>query len=160
MNSRDLFERLFGWKIDGMSDSEVLKTGTDEQVIRLLVYHIEHPEIISDAFRDPERVARYQKAADSLVSEERFQHIRSLSKIAYERASPFSTETLAKFLCVSPRTVRDWRNRKVGPTWSKVGGRYRYSRVDVCEWLAALRQCEQERRVDPANASPSASTKD
>ncbi|MDQ3756495.1 MAG: helix-turn-helix domain-containing protein [Actinomycetota bacterium] len=42
---------------------------------------------------------------------------------------------LAKEFKISPRTVYDWRYRRVGPPALKVGGQLRYRRRDVEAWL-------------------------
>ncbi len=42
---------------------------------------------------------------------------------------------VADYLQVKPRTLQDWRTRKVGPKWSKRGQIVRYRQSDVDEWM-------------------------
>jgi hypothetical protein len=44
-------------------------------------------------------------------------------------------EDLAEFLCVSPRTVRRWRQRRTGPRVVRVMRAPRYWRSDVITWV-------------------------
>lgn len=47
-----------------------------------------------------------------------------------------NTKDLAKHLDLSEVTLRIWRTKKdKGPRWVKVGGRVRYSKVDVERWI-------------------------
>ncbi|TQE99068.1 MAG: helix-turn-helix domain-containing protein [Spiribacter salinus] len=48
----------------------------------------------------------------------------------------------AEFLRVSTRTLIRWRNQRVGPAWTKVGGRLIYRRRDLEAWL-------DRQRVEP-----------
>lgn len=45
-----------------------------------------------------------------------------------------SPETAA-YLKVPERTLNDWRYRKIGPPFLRVGRHVRYRRSDVDEWL-------------------------
>jgi predicted DNA-binding transcriptional regulator AlpA len=42
----------------------------------------------------------------------------------------------ADYLHTSPRTLEDWRYRRTGPPYMRVGGQIRYRRADVDAWLA------------------------
>lgn len=42
----------------------------------------------------------------------------------------------AAYLGVAERTLEDWRYRKVGPPFARVGGRVRYQKDRVDRWLA------------------------
>lgn len=44
---------------------------------------------------------------------------------------------VAEHLHVTVKTLTQWRWRKTGPIWTKVGGRVRYAWPDVENWLAA-----------------------
>jgi hypothetical protein len=46
----------------------------------------------------------------------------------------------AKVLRVSEGTLRDWRYRKIGPAWIKVGSKPRYDRRDLERYTQAQRQ--------------------
>lgn len=46
-----------------------------------------------------------------------------------------STEQVASYLQVSPRTLDDWAYRGTGPHFSKVGKHRRYRWSDVEKWL-------------------------
>ncbi|MGY6626894.1 MAG: helix-turn-helix transcriptional regulator [Oceanicaulis sp.] len=61
-----------------------------------------------------------------------------MSKSEKTPASPdalMSEAKAAKFLAVSPRTLRNWRTRGNGPRFVKVSGRcIRYRMRDLAEW--------------------------
>jgi len=44
---------------------------------------------------------------------------------------------VAEYLGVPPETLKQWRYRKIGPNWTKVGRHCRYNWQDVDAWLAA-----------------------
>jgi hypothetical protein len=46
-----------------------------------------------------------------------------------------SPTDLSEYLGVPPRTLQQWRWRKTGPRWTKVGRRVRYRWDDVDRWL-------------------------
>jgi excisionase family DNA binding protein len=46
-------------------------------------------------------------------------------------------QATADYLNTSPRTLEDWRYRRIGPPFIRVGGQIRYRRSDVDAWLAA-----------------------
>lgn len=48
------------------------------------------------------------------------------------------TDELAALWQLRPKTLDNWRSRRVGPPFVKInGGAVRYSRAAVDEWLAA-----------------------
>lgn len=50
---------------------------------------------------------------------------------------PLATQDeVAGYLRVPPKTLEQWRWRKTGPQWSKVGRHVRYAWADVEEWFA------------------------
>lgn len=53
----------------------------------------------------------------------------------------------AKLLRVSEGTLRDWRYRRVGPPYIRVGQRPRYDVRDLERWLRDRRQETQEREA-------------
>ena len=55
----------------------------------------------------------------------------------------FSEKSAAKYLNRSPLTLRDWRERKVGPVYYKVVGAVVYRQDDLDAFIDAC-------RVDPA----------
>jgi len=53
-------------------------------------------------------------------------------------AEPFALMTVeeaAAYLRIAPKTLFNWRVRSEGPPALKVGGRVRYRRADLDEWL-------------------------
>lgn len=54
---------------------------------------------------------------------------------ALTRAPLMTTEQLASYLQVSPRTIEDWRLHGVGPSYVRVGKRIRYRPAAIEEWL-------------------------
>ena len=44
---------------------------------------------------------------------------------------------VADYIDVAEQTLAQWRWRRVGPPWTKVGSLVRYEWADVDEWLAA-----------------------
>lgn len=56
---------------------------------------------------------------------------------AVERRPLGSTEQVAAYLQVSPRTLDDWAYRGTGPRFSRVGKHRRYRWPDVEQWLEA-----------------------
>lgn len=50
---------------------------------------------------------------------------------------------------LAPKTLDNWRSRRVGPPFVKINGTVRYSRRAVTEWLAA----QQESRHEPQGAA-------
>ncbi len=54
------------------------------------------------------------------------------------KPEPLATqEEVAEYLRVPPSTLEQWRWRKVGPRWSKVGRYVRYDWADVEAWRIA-----------------------
>jgi len=50
-----------------------------------------------------------------------------------------TTDQLAELLTVSPRTIKDWRTKDVGPKSRSLNGKQvRYSKEDVMAWLRGL----------------------
>jgi hypothetical protein len=43
---------------------------------------------------------------------------------------------LGQWLHIAEHTLAQWRYRRQGPTYTKVGGRVLYRRADVKQWLA------------------------
>ena len=48
-----------------------------------------------------------------------------------------TTQEVASYLNCSVKSVQDWRWRKNGPTFYRIGQYARYRREDVDEWLEA-----------------------
>ena len=47
----------------------------------------------------------------------------------------------ARFVGVSPKTLRNWRSKKVGPSWSRAGSRAVVYRIgDLIAFMEARRQ--------------------
>jgi len=42
---------------------------------------------------------------------------------------------VAEYLGVPPRTLEDWRHKRTGPPFVKVGQRVRYRKADVDQWM-------------------------
>jgi excisionase family DNA binding protein len=55
--------------------------------------------------------------------------------MAQQNAALLTPNRLADRLGISPRTLQDWRSRKVGPPWIRVGRVIRYREEDVNEWI-------------------------
>ena len=55
-------------------------------------------------------------------------------------------EEAAKYLTLFPGTLKQWRSQQRGPRYVKVGGRVRYRRDALDEFL-------QSREIDPARAA-------
>jgi hypothetical protein len=51
----------------------------------------------------------------------------------------FSEKEAAKYLNRSPLTLRDWRERKVGPAYYKVVGAVRYQKSDLDAFVEGCR---------------------
>ena len=47
------------------------------------------------------------------------------------------TKGTAEYLHTTDRTMEDWRYRRVGPPFVRVGRHIRYRKVDVDAWLAS-----------------------
>jgi excisionase family DNA binding protein len=59
------------------------------------------------------------------------------------KPEPLATQDeVAEYLRVPVSTLEQWRWRKTGPKWSKVGRHVRYASADVEEWFAAQRRME------------------
>jgi predicted DNA-binding transcriptional regulator AlpA len=55
----------------------------------------------------------------------------------HRKPEPLATqEEVAEYLRVPPSTLEQWRWRKTGPKWSKVGRYVRYDWADVEQWFA------------------------
>lgn len=48
-----------------------------------------------------------------------------------------SVAKLADLLGMSPRTIYNWNSAQVGPPYTYIGGRVRYTEEAVAAWLAA-----------------------
>jgi predicted site-specific integrase-resolvase len=59
------------------------------------------------------------------------------STAARPRSNLAEPDEVAEFLKVSPRTLAQWRWRKIGPPWTKVGGRVRYRWEAVDAYVAS-----------------------
>lgn len=46
------------------------------------------------------------------------------------------SDVLAADWGLSPRTLNNWRSRRIGPPYVKINGAVRYSRRACSEWLA------------------------
>jgi excisionase family DNA binding protein len=52
------------------------------------------------------------------------------------RKQPLATsDDVAEYLVVSPRTLDDWASRGTGPVFARVGGQRRYRWQDVENWV-------------------------
>jgi excisionase family DNA binding protein len=60
-------------------------------------------------------------------------------------ASYFDRKTTAAYLGVALSTVCSWAYRGDGPQMIRVGGRVRYRREDLDEWLKSRTSCEARR---------------
>lgn len=56
---------------------------------------------------------------------------------ATERDELLDPDELAALLGVRPSTVRSWRSRGMGPRYVRIGGGYRYRRIDIDAYLDA-----------------------
>jgi predicted DNA-binding transcriptional regulator AlpA len=67
-----------------------------------------------------------------------------------------STREAADHLRNSPRTFIRWRGLGLGPPYIRVGGKVRYLRSDLDEWLARNRvhPVREGRSLDPGRANP------
>ena len=45
------------------------------------------------------------------------------------------TDQAAEFLKLAPGTLENWRYRRQGPPWIKIGGAVRYEEGALYEWL-------------------------
>jgi len=61
----------------------------------------------------------------------------------------YTTPEAAAYLRTSPRTMMRWRNQRVGPAWTKIGGRIIYQQKDLDAYLEA-------RRVEPVREGAAA----
>jgi DNA-binding transcriptional MerR regulator len=53
-----------------------------------------------------------------------------------DAASPLlRTREAARIVNLTPRTLREWRRRGVGPTFLRLPGGIRYDRHELAEWL-------------------------
>ncbi|MFL0409674.1 helix-turn-helix transcriptional regulator [Microbacterium paludicola] len=50
-------------------------------------------------------------------------------------ATLMNTKDIAKRFGLKHRTLEDWRQRRVGPPYLKLGGAVRYDPVQVAAWL-------------------------
>lgn len=55
------------------------------------------------------------------------------------RTAGYTTPEAAAYLRKSPRTLIRWRNQRVGPAWTKVGGTIIYQEKDLDAYLDAHR---------------------
>lgn len=51
-----------------------------------------------------------------------------------------TTTEAASYLRLSPRTLDNWRSRKTGPAYVKLGDRVLYRKSDLDSWLEQQRQ--------------------
>lgn len=47
------------------------------------------------------------------------------------------TEVIAHDWDIAPKTLENWRSRRIGPPYIKINGVVRYSRRACAEWLSA-----------------------
>ena len=52
----------------------------------------------------------------------------------------FNERQAALYLCLKPTTLRQWRSRKYGPPYHRLGGAIRYQRSDLKKFLAITRE--------------------
>lgn len=48
-----------------------------------------------------------------------------------------TTDEVAKFLAIEPKTLNNWASRGEGPTYVKIGGARRYDMADIRAWVEA-----------------------
>lgn len=56
-----------------------------------------------------------------------------------ERARLMSTRDLCEYLAIPEATLIDWRYKRTGPPFHRIGGAVRYTRTDVDAWLKRQR---------------------
>lgn len=62
---------------------------------------------------------------------------RGRAPAAVAKPEPLGTQTeVADYLRVPESTLEQWRWRKIGPKWSKIGRHVRYNWADVVAWVA------------------------
>jgi helix-turn-helix protein len=75
----------------------------------------------------------------------RFRHLPISEDVAMKRVTTKGSTLLADYLgereaarelLQSLRTLRAWRQRGIGPAWTKVGRRVHYSRTALLAWLS------------------------
>jgi predicted DNA-binding transcriptional regulator AlpA len=70
-----------------------------------------------------------------------------------------STQDAARYLGVSPVTLRKWRCEGIGPTWMKITeARVRYLRSDLDAWLASRPRYQSTSAAKAAVRSAAASS--
>jgi len=47
----------------------------------------------------------------------------------------WDTDDLAAFLKLPAKTIREWRHKRTGPTYVRLGKHVRYHPADVLEWV-------------------------
>ena len=53
-----------------------------------------------------------------------------------DKYKDYATETeLAVFLGVDQRTLKRWRQKRIGPDWEKIGGKIHYPLIYLAEFL-------------------------
>lgn len=62
-------------------------------------------------------------------------------------AALLGVEAAAGQLDVEPRTMDDWRLKRKGPAWIKVGRLVKYDQADLDAWVDANRQDPAGRRL-------------
>ena len=50
-----------------------------------------------------------------------------------------TTQQAAEYLSTTRATLADWRTKRVGPVYAKIGGIVRYKQADLDAWLEASR---------------------
>ena len=56
-----------------------------------------------------------------------------------------TTEQAAEIAQLSPGTLENWRYRRHGPPWTKLGGAVRYDEAKLHEWIEAQTRNELPR---------------
>lgn len=50
----------------------------------------------------------------------------------------FAEEEAARYVNKKPRTLKDWRDRRIGPPVTYVGGKPYYRKASLKQWLLSL----------------------
>jgi len=61
------------------------------------------------------------------------------SKKTHRPDAMLNTTQAAAVLGLRPQTLHEWRMRRVGPSYSKLGRAVRYRYADLLEWIEAKR---------------------
>lgn len=68
------------------------------------------------------------------------EHVRQILADERSGSTLLTTEQLSSEIQMSKRTITKWRSEGKGPKYITIGGRVRYHRDDVNEWLNETRK--------------------